>query len=74
MFAIDYLTIAKLIPKGSDIIRFDSALHVALRMGRSGNYDGPVSRYHDIAIDRNGNIYLADILGNTIYKFRKRGG
>jgi peptidylamidoglycolate lyase len=71
LLGIDYLTIGKLIIKGSDIILFDSAIHVQSRIGRSGFYEGPVSRYHDIATDKAGNIYLADILGNTIYKFRK---
>jgi hypothetical protein len=30
-----------------------------------------VCRYHDLAIDREGNIYAGDILGNRILKFAK---
>ena len=70
LFAIDYHTIGMVLIKGSDILQFDSALNISNRIGRSGNYDGPVSRYHDIAVDSVGNIYVGDILNNTIQKFK----
>jgi peptidylamidoglycolate lyase len=72
VFAVDYLTQLKLKPLGSDIIRLDTSLHFNSRFGRSGQYEGPISRYHDIAIDNQGNIYVGDILNNTIQKFIKR--
>jgi DNA-binding beta-propeller fold protein YncE len=72
VFAADYSTELKLKPLGSDIIHLDSSLHVISRFGRSGQYDGPVSRYHDIAMDNEGNIYVGDILNNQIRKFSKR--
>lgn len=43
----------------------------AARFDRSGNYSGPVCRYHDLAIDKEGTIYVGDILGNRIQKFKR---
>jgi peptidylamidoglycolate lyase len=69
-FAIDYHTIGMVLIKGSDILQFDSTLKILNRFGRSGNYQGPISRYHDIAADKMGNLYVGDILNNTIQKFQ----
>ena len=71
LFAVDYLTVNDTLIKGSDIIQFDSTVNFINRLGRSGSYNGPVSRYHDIAVDNESSIYLADILNNTIQKFKK---
>lgn len=69
LFGIDYLTINDTIVKGSDIFRFDLDINLQLQFGRTGFYDGPISRYHDIQIDNDGSIYVGDILGNRIQKF-----
>lgn len=68
LIAVDYVT-NYIRPKGSDILVFDSTGHLQSRWGRSGGYDGPVCWYHDIAVDKEGNIYVGDILGNTLQKF-----
>ncbi|MEO8146434.1 MAG: peptidyl-alpha-hydroxyglycine alpha-amidating lyase family protein [Bacteroidia bacterium] len=70
LVAIDYLTMMA-IPKGSNIIIFDSTKQHTTLIGRSGLYDGTVCRYHDVAIDNEGSIYVGDILGNRIQKFKK---
>lgn len=70
LFATDYIT-NYITPKGSDIILFDST-HRLGQFGRSGDYQGPVTRLHDIAIDKDGNIYTGDILNNRIQKFIKQ--
>ncbi|MES2646442.1 MAG: peptidyl-alpha-hydroxyglycine alpha-amidating lyase family protein [Bacteroidota bacterium] len=70
LMAVDYFSVFDLFTKGSDIIGFENSGPVSLRFGRSGFYDGPISRYHDIATDIDGNIYVGDILNNTIQKFR----
>lgn len=69
LFAIDYLTISDTVIRGSDIVFLSSKFNLNNRLGRSGGYDGHVCRYHDIALDNIGNLYVGDILGNSIQKF-----
>lgn len=71
LFALDYLITGDTLIKGSDIIQFDSSLNFLTRFGRTGSYTGPVCRYHDIAIDNKSSIYVGDISGNRIQKFKK---
>ena len=71
LFAVDDFTFLKIKHRGSDLFIFDTAGQVQTRFGRSGGYDGPTAWYHDLAIDKEGNIYIGDILHNTIQKFRK---
>ncbi len=70
LFGIDYMIVADTIVKGSDIFRFDLNLKLQKQFGRTGQYEGPVSRYHDILVDEEGSLYLGDILGNSIQKFQ----
>jgi len=71
LFAIDYLVVNDTLAKGSDILHFDSTLGQLDRFGRTGSYNTPDCWYHDIAIDDEGSIYVGDIRGNRIQKFRK---
>ncbi len=70
LFGIDYIVSKNSAPLGSDIIKFDLDLNFKSKFGRSGNYKGPKARYHDIQVDNEGNIYVGDILNNTIHKFK----
>lgn len=70
LFGIDYMTVNDTVVKGSDIFRFDLNTNLQIQFGRTGFYDGPISRYHDIQIDDEGSIYVGDILGNKVQKFR----
>jgi len=70
MVAVDYIT-NYISPKGSNIIILTLDGAPIARFGRSGDYEGPVCRYHDLAIDKGGNIYVGDILGNRIQKFKR---
>ena len=71
LFGIDYMTtLFGAIVKGSDIFRFDLNFNPQVQFGRTGFYNGPISRYHDIQIDDEGSIYVGDILGNKVQKFR----
>jgi peptidylamidoglycolate lyase len=49
----------------------DSTGQVQTRFGRSGMYDGPPTWYHTLAVDKDENIYVGDILQNKIQLFRK---
>lgn len=69
LFGIDYMIVNDTIIKGSDIFRFDLEVNLQAQFGRTGFYDGPISRYHDIQIDNDGSIYVGDILGNRVQKF-----
>lgn len=71
LFAVDDFSFLKLKHRGSDLFIFDKTGQVETRFGRSGSYDVSNSWYHDLTIDRDENIYIGDILGNTIQKFRK---
>lgn len=70
LFGIDYMTVNDTIIKGSDIFRFDLNTNLQMQFGRTRFYNGPISRYHDIQIDNEGSIYVGDILGNRIQKFK----
>ncbi|MCX2745316.1 peptidyl-alpha-hydroxyglycine alpha-amidating lyase family protein [Mangrovivirga sp. M17] len=70
LFGVDFFVENDTLVKGSDIFRFDLDLEQQVQFGRSGNYEGTVARYHDIQIDRSGNIYTGDILSNKVQKFR----
>ena len=69
ILGIDYIGLENMIPIGSDIIYLDLDLNVKSRFGRSGSYDGEKTRYHDIQIDERGNMFVGDILNNSIQKF-----
>ncbi|MEM1121618.1 MAG: peptidyl-alpha-hydroxyglycine alpha-amidating lyase family protein [Bacteroidota bacterium] len=69
LLATDYQQVGKDIA-GSNLFVLNSSLEVQKQWGRTGDYDGPVVRYHDICIDKKGNLYVGDILKNTIQKFQ----
>jgi peptidylamidoglycolate lyase len=70
LIAVDYM-IHDTITAGSDMLIFDTLNKLRLKIGRSGRYNGPVSEYHGVAVDNEGSVYIGDILGNRIYKFKK---
>ena len=72
VYGIDYYIINDSTALGSDIFELDLELNKLNQFGRSSAYNGPIARYHDIAVDTKGNLYTGDILGNTIQKFEKK--
>ena len=72
VYGIDYYVLNDSIVLGSDIFELDLELNKLNQFGRSTDYNGPIARYHDIAVDAKGNLYTGDILGNTIQKFEKK--
>lgn len=71
VFTVDDLSFLKMKHRGSDFIIIDSVDKIQTRQGRSGSYNGTTCWYHDIAIDKEQNVYVCDILGNRVQKFRK---
>lgn len=71
LFSVDDLTFLKVKHRGSDVFIFDTTGRVQTRFGRSGFYEGKTSWYHDLTVDKDENIYIGDILRNTIQKFKK---
>lgn len=71
LFAVDDLTFFNINHRGSDAIIIDTTGKVQTRFGRSGSFEGNTSWYHDLTVDRDENIYVGDILGNTVQKFKK---
>lgn len=67
----DDISFSGLQHNGSDVIIFDTTGNIITRFGRSGSYDGPKCWYHDVVVDKEGNIYVEDLLGNSLQKFRK---
>jgi peptidylamidoglycolate lyase len=68
---VDYFVKDDSVKKGSDVIVFSSDEKRSTRFGRSGSYTGPICRYHDLVIDKEGNIYVGDILQNSVQKFKR---
>ena len=71
LYAIDFdFTQPDSVMKGSTIFKYDTTGKVLFQFGRTGFYDGPVCWYHDIAVDKYGSIYVGDILGKRVQKFK----
>ncbi len=69
LFAIDY-DFADTVSLGSTIFQFDNDDTVVYRFGDSGTDKRIPSWYHDISIDKFGSIYVGDIRGLKVRKFR----
>jgi peptidylamidoglycolate lyase len=70
LFASEDITRFIFFPKGSDLFLFNQdASFLPFKLNKPD--EELVCRYHDLAVDRKGNIYAADILGNRILKFAK---
>lgn len=71
LFAIDYdLTTVLERVKGSTIFKYDSKDSVLFHFGASGEEKRTPSWFHDIAVDKQGNVYVGDILGLKVLKFK----
>ena len=74
LFAIDYDPTKKMdsTVKGSTIFEFDSSHHVKNHFGATGSADRTTSWFHDLGIDSKGNIYIGDIIGLKLLKFKPK--
>ena len=74
LFAIDYDPTKKVdsTVKGSTIFEFDSSQHAKNHFGASGSSDRTTCWFHDLAVDSKGNIYVGDIIGLKVIKFKPK--
>jgi peptidylamidoglycolate lyase len=75
LYAIDfdYTITTDIGNKGSKIFRYDSTGNIVFQFGSTGENKRSKSWYHDIAVDKQGNIYVGDIHGTKLLKFRNKG-
>ncbi|RIW17478.1 hypothetical protein D0X99_07075 [Algoriphagus lacus] len=73
LYAIDY-DFADTVIKGSTVFQYGADDQVAFKFGGIGTNARTPSWYHDISVDRSGNIYVGDIHGIKIRKFRIKPG
>jgi len=59
------------LPYRSAIVVLDSTGKELKRFGQFGNQDGEFIMGHDIALDRDGNILVADVLGRRLQRFNR---
>lgn len=56
-------------PDRSGAVHLDSTGTVLSRFGRFGNYNGQFRLAHDVAVDSQGVVYIADAWGQRVQKF-----
>ncbi len=71
LFAIDY-DFADTVINGSTIFQYDKGDNVLYKFGGLGTNKRTTSWYHDISVDKEGNIYVGDIIGMKVHKFRPK--
>jgi peptidylamidoglycolate lyase len=59
------------LPHRSAVVVLDGTGAELHRFGRFGNHDGQFLMGHDIALDRNGNVLVADVLGRRLQRFNR---
>jgi len=59
-------------PHRSGVTAIHSDGSVDHRFGRYGNYDGQFDMAHDVAISKDGSVYIGDINGSRIQKFVRK--
>ena len=74
LFAIDYDPTKKMdsTAKGSTILEFDPSQNVKNHFAANGSANRITSWFHDLAIDSKGNIYVGDITGLKVLKFKPK--
>jgi peptidylamidoglycolate lyase len=74
LFAIDYDPTKKMdsTANGSTIFEFDKSQNAKNHFGATGSAARTTCWFHDIAIDSKGNIYVGDITGLKVLKFKPK--
>lgn len=74
LFAIDYDPTKKpdSTVQGSTVFTFDSLHRAGNHWGATGSAERTSCWFHDLAVDSKGNIYLGDIIGLKLVKFKPK--
>jgi len=74
LFAVDYDPTkgADSLVKGSTIFEIDSSSHCKGRLGANASTNRTSCWFHDIAFDKKGNIYVGDIKGLKVLKYKPK--
>lgn len=56
------------------ILKFDLQGHFLYSFGTMGDWPGAIYGVHQISVDQDGNLYVAEVLGGRAQKFRPRKG
>jgi hypothetical protein len=59
-------------PDRSNILKLDRNGAILEKWASFGNYDGQLFWGHDIAVGKDGSVYVGDILGRCVQKFSQR--
>jgi peptidylamidoglycolate lyase len=59
-------------PDHGGILRLDLSGKILDRWSRHGNYDGQLYIGHDVAVGKDGAVYVGDILGQRVQKFVRK--
>ena len=70
VYAVDDIYVKDSLPMGDDIIQLDPEFNLITRFGRSDMTGDTSALFHDIVVDRESNIYVANILGRKVEKFK----
>ncbi len=69
VFVVDGGDQPALPPDRSRVIRLSQAGETQTIIGRFGNYDGQFQMGHDLAVGKDGAVYVVDIVGERVQKF-----
>lgn len=70
IFTVDEIYKNDSLPTGDDIIQLDPELNLITRFGRSDMSIDSSAWFHDIAVDKEGSIYVANLTIKKIQKFK----
>lgn len=68
----DYTITTDIGNKGSKVFKYDSTGTVRFQFGSTGENKRTESWFHDLAVDKQGNIYVGDIRAAKLLKFKKK--
>jgi sugar lactone lactonase YvrE len=58
----------------SHVIEYDADGHLLYAWGALGDYPGALFNQHGMSVDQDGNLYIAEVAGGRVQKFKPRAG